>query len=73
MKLRYSGPHDEVVIENGATCKRGKTVDVTGELAGRLLAQTDIWAKVAPRKRRTPKTSAKPAANTPNPDTTPEG
>ena len=34
MKLKYTGPHDEVELPNGLTVKRGGTVDVDAELAG---------------------------------------
>lgn len=60
--LKYVGPHDEVEIPSlGVVVKRGDTVDVSAEAAGRapdgddlgegLLAQPDNWQPVAPAKK----------------------
>lgn len=53
--LTYVGPHDEVdVPDAGATCTRGGAIEVSEELAQRLLEQPSNWqpAKAADDKRR---------------------
>ncbi len=52
MKLKYVGPHSEVVIEaTGDVCKHGDTVDIADENVAKSLAKQSTWeqpGKAAP-------------------------
>lgn len=49
-QVRYVGPYDEVTVPDaGVTVKRGETVEVDGDVAKSLTAQS-VWEAVAERK-----------------------
>jgi hypothetical protein len=59
--IKYVGPHPSVEVETGPRLwievKNGDKVEVSDELAARLLEQFDNWTETKPK-------SGKPTANT---------